>query len=151
MEQQWWSKETALLARQVNTTAKPVTFLLANKYSINKDAEDMGVRIGDTLVVTGYPRYANWYERRNDWTGQTGIFPTRCAIEGKDAVQVAKEYSCLIAQGGSSQPRVVSLPTAPAAPEPSPEVEMHHSEKKMEFWGNLLKLGAAVILVGGGC
>jgi len=141
---QWWSEET-VLARQVNPTEKPISFVIANKNFAKKDAEDMGVRIRDRLVVTGFPNYKEWYEGRNDWTGQTGIFPFGCVIEDEDAVQIAKQHGWLASEEDSSQSSSVSASSAPAAPEASPEAKMHHSDKKMEVAITALKFGAVFL------
>ncbi|KAN0112304.1 hypothetical protein V8E51_005255 [Hyaloscypha variabilis] len=78
-----------------------------------KEAENMGICIGDRLVATAH-RYTNWYQGINDWMRQTGGLPSGCGVEDENVVQVAKEHGFLIvpAQGTSSQPQAASLATA---------------------------------------
>ncbi|GFF58785.1 hypothetical protein IFM46972_11201 [Aspergillus udagawae] len=134
MDRQWWSRETVLLARQVNLNIMPLAFVIATTRFDKKDAEDMSVRFGDRIIVTGYPKYDNWYYGRNDWSGQTGVFPKPCVQVDEDAVKFAQEYDWL-----QTEEQLIA----------SREREMQHKEKKLEFWGKALQFGAAILSGGG--
>ncbi|KJK84951.1 hypothetical protein H633G_11223 [Metarhizium anisopliae BRIP 53284] len=140
MEDKWWSQQTVLLSRQVDPDTMPLTFVVATQCYDKKDADEMSVLPGDRIMVTPYSHYTDWYQGRNDWTGQSGIFPTWCVLIDADAVQVAREQDWL---ASGAHPCRTS-PSA-SAPSPSRDGEVEATTAKMNVWANALKLGTAVV------
>jgi SH3 domain len=141
----WDAEQTVLLAHRLVPSQKPQTFVLATTNWTAKDAEDMSIKRGDRLLVTTI-RADGWYVARNDWMGQSGMFPSNFVIIDEPAVKTAQQH-CWLADddfsSAQSQDRAVSIQPG----EPSPEMKLQHREKKMDLWGNALKFGTVVLEV----
>lgn len=131
MKERWWSEETILLSGQVDPNTMPLTYVIAIQRFDKKDAKEMSVRPGDRIIVTPRCRHDDWYEGRNDWTGQNGEFPKSCGLVDIVAVQLAQKHHWLAPEACSRRGRPI------CAPGPS-------RQATMEFWGRALNFGNAV-------